>query len=47
MTRDDLTGPEFTDGYTEALRRVIETKHEGHHLPEAPQATARPGRRWT
>jgi DNA end-binding protein Ku len=36
MTRDDITGPEFTDRYTEALHEVIEAKQEGHRLPEAP-----------
>ncbi|MGW0836569.1 non-homologous end joining protein Ku [Streptomyces prunicolor] len=44
MTRDDLTGPEFTDRYTEALHKVIEAKQEGHRLPDAPQPAAQPGR---
>ncbi|MGW4824620.1 non-homologous end joining protein Ku [Streptomyces sp. NPDC004227] len=43
MTRDDLTGPEFTDQYTEALHTVIEAKQEDRQLPEAPEPTARPG----
>ncbi|MFD3932639.1 Ku protein [Streptomyces sp. NPDC058614] len=43
MTRDDLTGPEFTDRYTEAVHEVIEAKQEGHHLPDAPEPAARPG----
>ncbi|MFF1739182.1 Ku protein [Streptomyces mirabilis] len=43
MTRDDLTGPEFTDRYTEALHAVIEAKQEDHPPPEAPEPTALPG----
>ncbi|MFE9454997.1 Ku protein [Streptomyces sp. NPDC006739] len=43
MTRDDLTGPEFTDHYTEALQEVIEAKQEGHRLPKAPEPAPRPG----
>ncbi|MGW3513555.1 hypothetical protein [Streptomyces sp. NPDC000994] len=42
MTRDDLTGPEFTDRYTEALHTVIEAKQEDRQLPQAPEPTARP-----
>ncbi|MFB6961685.1 Ku protein [Streptomyces sp. NPDC056309] len=44
MTRDDLTGPEFADRYTEALHAVIEAKQEDRQLPQAPEPTARPGR---
>ncbi len=36
MTRDDLSGPEFTDRYTTALHKVIEAKQEGHRLPDSP-----------
>ncbi|MGW2050830.1 non-homologous end joining protein Ku [Streptomyces sp. NPDC001858] len=43
MTRDDLTGPEFADGYTEALHAVIEAKQEDRQPPQAPEPTARPG----
>ncbi|MGW4735160.1 non-homologous end joining protein Ku [Streptomyces shenzhenensis] len=43
MIRDDLTGPEFTDHYTDALREVIEAKQEGNRLPETPVPAARPG----
>ncbi|WP_329375146.1 Ku protein [Streptomyces sp. NBC_01483] len=43
MTRDDLTGPEFTDRYTEALHAVTEAKQEDRQPPEAPEPTARPG----
>jgi hypothetical protein len=32
MTRDDLTGPEFTDHYSEALHEVIEAKREDRQL---------------
>ncbi|MFE4423051.1 hypothetical protein [Streptomyces sp. NPDC056817] len=37
MTHDDLTGPEFTDRYTEALHAVIEAKQEERQLPEVPE----------
>ncbi|MFJ5157498.1 Ku protein [Streptomyces sp. NPDC088353] len=43
MTRDDLTGPEFADRYTEALHAVIEAKQEDRQLPQVPEPTARPG----
>ncbi|WP_141365862.1 hypothetical protein [Streptomyces sp. 6-11-2] len=43
MTRDDLTGPEFIDRYTEALHAVIEAKQEDRQQPQAPEPTARPG----
>ncbi|MEU9545175.1 Ku protein [Streptomyces mirabilis] len=43
MTRDDLTGPEFTDRYTEVLHAVIEAKQEDRPPPEAPEPTALPG----
>ncbi|MGW4823592.1 hypothetical protein ACWEP4_32745 [Streptomyces sp. NPDC004227] len=43
MTQDDLTGPEFTDRYTEALHAVIEAKQEDRQLPQVPEPTARPG----
>ncbi|WP_240634783.1 MULTISPECIES: non-homologous end joining protein Ku [Streptomyces] len=36
MARGDLTGPEFTDGYTEALHSVIEAKREDRPPPQAP-----------
>ncbi|MFE7216177.1 hypothetical protein ACFY0A_34185 [Streptomyces sp. NPDC001698] len=39
----DLTGPEFTDRYTEALHTVIEANQEDRQLPQAPEPTARPG----
>ncbi|GAP49738.1 hypothetical protein [Streptomyces azureus] len=37
MTRDDPTGPEFTDRYSEALHEVIEAKREDRQLPHAPE----------
>lgn len=43
MTRDDLAGPESTDGCIAALREVIEAEQEGHRLPEATKPTARAG----
>ncbi|MGW1622717.1 non-homologous end joining protein Ku [Streptomyces sp. NPDC002172] len=43
MTRDDLTGPEFADHYTEALLAVIEAKQKDRQLPEIPAPEARPG----
>jgi DNA end-binding protein Ku len=43
MTRDALTGTEFTDHYTEALHEVIEAKQEGHRLPKTAAPVARPG----
>lgn len=43
MTRDNLTGPEFTDHYTEALHTVIEAKQEDRQLPQSPAPAARPG----
>ncbi|MEV6383156.1 Ku protein [Streptomyces sp. NPDC051773] len=43
MTLDDLTGPEFTDGYSEALHAVIEAKQEDRQPPQTPAPTARPG----
>ncbi|QDN54165.1 Ku protein [Streptomyces sp. S1D4-20] len=43
MTRDDLTGPQFADRYTEALHTVIEAKQEDRQLPKAPEPTPRPG----
>ncbi|MGX5185993.1 Ku protein [Streptomyces avermitilis] len=43
MTRDDLTGPEFADRYTEALHAVVEAKQEDRKPPQAPEPTARPG----
>ncbi|MFG2885746.1 hypothetical protein ACGFYV_26215 [Streptomyces sp. NPDC048297] len=43
MTRDDLTGQEFTDHYTEALHEVIEAKQKGDRLPEATTPDVRPG----
>ncbi|MFI6494734.1 Ku protein [Streptomyces sp. NPDC050564] len=43
MTRDDLTGPEFTDRCTEALQAVVEAKQEDRQVPQAPEPTARPG----
>jgi DNA end-binding protein Ku len=35
MTRDDLTSPEFTDRYTEALHAVTEAKQEDRQPPRA------------
>ncbi|MGW7410025.1 non-homologous end joining protein Ku [Streptomyces sp. NPDC054833] len=43
MTRDDLTGPEFADHYTEALHTVIEAKQEDRQPPEVPAPASRPG----
>ena len=43
MTRDDLIGPEFADGYTEALHAVIEAKQEDRQPLEAPVPVSRPG----
>ncbi|GAP47642.1 hypothetical protein [Streptomyces azureus] len=43
MTRDDPTGPEFTDHYSEALHEVTEAKREDRPLPQAPELEARPG----
>ncbi|WP_331736441.1 Ku protein (plasmid) [Streptomyces canus] len=37
MTQDDLEGPEFTDTYTDALAKIIESKREEKPLPEAPE----------
>ncbi|MET8957185.1 hypothetical protein [Streptomyces sp. NPDC004533] len=42
VTRDDLTGPEFIDRYTEALHAVIEAKQEDRRSPEVPESAARP-----
>ncbi|WP_323139464.1 MULTISPECIES: hypothetical protein [unclassified Streptomyces] len=42
MTREDLTGPEFADRYTEALQAVVEAKQEDRQLPQAPEPAARP-----
>ncbi|GAA2565313.1 MULTISPECIES: Ku protein [Streptomyces] len=41
MTRDDLTGPEFTDHCSEALHEVIEAKRDDRQLPQPPEP--RPG----
>ncbi|MGK3943393.1 Ku protein [Streptomyces caeruleatus] len=37
MSRDDLEGAEFTDTYTDALAKIIESKREDMPLPEAPE----------
>ncbi|WP_327691666.1 Ku protein [Streptomyces sp. NBC_00461] len=37
MTRDDLTGPEFEDAYTDAMAKIIEAKREHRELPDAPE----------
>ncbi|MGW1801695.1 non-homologous end joining protein Ku [Streptomyces sp. NPDC001984] len=37
MTRDDLTGDEFRDTYTEALEQIIEAKQADQPLPQAPK----------
>lgn len=37
MTRDDLTGPDFEDTYTDALAEIIKAKREDQPLPEAPE----------
>lgn len=42
MSRDDLTGPDFQDTYTDALAEIIKAKREDQPLPEAPEAE-RPG----
>jgi DNA end-binding protein Ku len=36
MTRDDLDGPEFVDGYTQAVEEMIDAKREHRELPTAP-----------
>ncbi|MCX5247827.1 Ku protein [Streptomyces sp. NBC_00201] len=38
MSRDDLTGPEFEDAYTDAMAKIIEAKREHRELPEAPES---------
>ncbi|MFI1360262.1 hypothetical protein ACH4TV_42765 [Streptomyces sp. NPDC020898] len=43
MTRDDLTGPEFTDRYTHALHQVIQAKQEDRQPPQAPAPASRSG----
>ncbi|MGW4825386.1 non-homologous end joining protein Ku [Streptomyces sp. NPDC004227] len=42
MARDDLTGPDFVDQYTEALEQIIEAKRE-HRAPPAVPEPAEPG----
>lgn len=37
MGRDDLTGPEFEDAYTDALAKIIEAKRADQPLPDAPE----------
>ncbi|WP_329600145.1 Ku protein [Streptomyces pseudovenezuelae] len=37
MSRDDLEGSEFTDTYTDALAKIIESKREDKPLPDAPE----------
>ncbi|WP_327691011.1 Ku protein [Streptomyces sp. NBC_00461] len=37
MSRDDLTGPEFEDAYTDAMAKIIEAKREHRELPDAPE----------
>ncbi len=43
MARDDLTGPDFVDQYTEALERIIEAKREHREPPAVPEPEAEPG----
>ena len=38
LSRDDLTGPEFEDAYTDAMAKIIEAKREHRELPESPEA---------
>ncbi|MEU2876261.1 Ku protein [Streptomyces sp. NPDC007070] len=44
MTREDLSGDEFRDTYTEALAQVIEAKREHHEPPKAPEPEAKPAK---
>ncbi|MGW2724997.1 non-homologous end joining protein Ku [Streptomyces sp. NPDC001492] len=37
LSRDDLTGPEFEDAYTDAMAKIIEAKREHRELPESPE----------
>ncbi|MFI8075535.1 Ku protein [Streptomyces sp. NPDC086033] len=37
MSREDLEGSEFTDTYTDALAKIIESKREDKPLPEVPE----------
>lgn len=43
MAREDLEGPEFTDGYTDAMAKIIQAKREDRELPEVPEP-AKPGK---
>ncbi|MFJ1653501.1 Ku protein [Streptomyces sp. NPDC088337] len=43
MTRDDLSGDEFRDTYTEALEKIIEAKREHREPPAAPEPETEPG----
>lgn len=36
-------GHDMTDGYTKAVREVIDAVRKSHHLPEGPRPTARSG----
>ncbi|MFB7115561.1 Ku protein [Streptomyces sp. NPDC056291] len=42
MARDDLSGDEFRDTYTEALEQIIEAKREHKASPEMPEPEAEP-----
>ncbi|MER8030676.1 Ku protein [Streptomyces bauhiniae] len=44
MTVEDLTGPDFTDRYTEALEKVLEAKQRELPPPEPPEPERAPGR---
>ena len=37
LSRDDLTGPEFEDAYTDAMAKIIEAKREHRELPASPE----------
>ncbi|MFJ8345012.1 Ku protein [Streptomyces sp. NPDC094153] len=43
MARDDLSGDEFRDTYTEALEQIIEAKREHREPPAVPEPEAEPG----
>ncbi|MFJ5157021.1 Ku protein [Streptomyces sp. NPDC088353] len=43
MARDDLSGDEFRDTYTEALEQIIEAKRENRAPPAMPEPEAEPG----
>jgi DNA end-binding protein Ku len=43
MSRDSVEGPEFSDRYTQALRAVVEAKHDDRWLPQAPRPDVQAG----